>query len=383
MVTTPVPEAARRRLRVLHVVVPTSGAVADVALGYLRDQIERGWHVSLACPSEGPLGFDAREAGVHVRWWRAAGHSRAGTLGELSRLDDIVDAVTPDVVHLHGAKAGLVGRLLVRNKVPTVYQPHLWSFVTSSGPARNLAVRWERQAVRWTGELICLSEAERAAGARVGVVAPTTVLRPGVDVAQLEPQDERARARARAELGLPDVPTAVAWGLVGDDRGLRELREIWSRVRRARPEANLVVVGGRDEQAAAVAAHPTPGITVVSGRADVQAWLAAGDLVVSPPSWTGTSLTPLRAMACARSVVVADATRLTESIVPRGAGAVVPPDDLDAFAAEVVRRLADPELTEDEGWVGRSHVEFHHDLATSARELSRVYLRLVGSRRGR
>ena len=36
-----------RRLHVLHVSVPTSGGVATVATSYVRDQVERGWNVTV------------------------------------------------------------------------------------------------------------------------------------------------------------------------------------------------------------------------------------------------------------------------------------------------------------------------------------------------
>jgi hypothetical protein len=62
---------------------------------------------------------------------------------------------------------------------------------------------------------------------------------------------------------------------------------------------------------------------------------------------------------------------------------IVELDDPAALADAVVRRLTDPTLAEEEGWHGRSHVETHHDVISSARELARVYLRLVGARRGR
>ena len=120
-----------RRLHVLHVSVPTSGGVATVATSYVRDQVERGWNVTVACPSRGDLGYAAREAGATVRWWRSdAGESTLP--GAVLRLKRIVDETGPDVVHLHGGRAGLVGRLVVRDRVPTVFQPHAWSFLAAA-----------------------------------------------------------------------------------------------------------------------------------------------------------------------------------------------------------------------------------------------------------
>jgi glycosyltransferase involved in cell wall biosynthesis len=94
------------------------------------------------------------------------------------------------------------------------------------------------------------------------------------------------------------------------------------------------------------------------------------------------ALVPLEAMACARSVVATDVNGVVDS-VPTDAGAIVALDDGPALVSAVVRRLNDPELAEDEGWNGRAHVETKHDMISSARELARVYLRLVGARRGR
>ena len=47
-----------------------------MATSYVRDQVERGWNVTVACPSHGDLGYAAREAGATVRWWRADGARR-------------------------------------------------------------------------------------------------------------------------------------------------------------------------------------------------------------------------------------------------------------------------------------------------------------------
>jgi len=94
------------------------------------------------------------------------------------------------------------------------------------------------------------------------------------------------------------------------------------------------------------------------------------------------ALVPLEAMACARSVVATDVNGAVDS-VPSDAGVIVALDDPTALTEALVERLEDPALGDEEGWRGRSHVELHHDVTTSARELARVYLRLVGARRGR
>ena len=94
---------------------------------------------------------------------------------ETRRLRRIVEGVDPDVVHLHSSKAGMAGRLAVRGRRPTIFQPHAWSFDAVRGPVRAASLAWERFAQRWTTELVCVSLSERVAGERHGISAPVTL----------------------------------------------------------------------------------------------------------------------------------------------------------------------------------------------------------------
>jgi glycosyltransferase involved in cell wall biosynthesis len=373
-------DVGSRRLNVLHVSVPTSDGVASVALGYVRDQVSRGWHVTVACPADGSLGYDARAAGARVRWWQSAREPGRMLRREAGALARIVAEARPDIVHLHSSQAGLVGRLVIRDAVPTVFQPHAWSFLATGGvPAASW--RWERFATRWTSELICASESERVLGERHGVVVGTTVVPHGVDLAAFSPQGGHERAAARASLGLRDAPTVVCVGRLALQKGQQDLLADWPAIRAAVPDAELVLVGdGPDRRFLGRQAASLEAVSLVGRRSDVRTWLAAADVVVVPSRWEGLALAPLEAMACSRTVVVNDVAAVRDS-VPDDAGAIVPVDDPGALVEAVVERLRNPGQAEDEGWNGRSHVELNHDVARSARALSRAYLRLVGTRR--
>jgi glycosyltransferase involved in cell wall biosynthesis len=376
-------EMGSRRLHVLHVSATGSGGGAAVALGYVRDQVARGWNVSVACSSRGFLGYAAREAGARTYWWQAEREPGRHLVGESLRLAKIIREADPDVVHLHSSKAGLVGRLVLRNRIPTVFQPHAWSVLSATGGVRALSRRWEGFATRWTEMTVCVSDAERAAGARLGIDGRTVVIHNGVDLTTFRPQGSRDRVGARKALGLADLPTAVCLGALTQQKGQRDLLEAWPDVLSQVPEAQLVLVGdGPDGSRLAQQAETLSGVSLVGARSDVRAWLAAADVVVVPSRWDGMSLVPLEAMASARSVVATSVSGVVES-VPDDAGEIVVPDDHPAMASAIVKRLLDPAAADDEGWAGRGHVEANHDVATSAHELARVYLRLVGDRRAR
>ncbi len=376
-------ESTSRRLHVLHVCAQGEGGPATVALGYIRDQVERGWSVSVACSSRGFLGYDAREAGAQTYWWKAEREPGRRVVGEVFRLNRIIAEANPDVVHLHSSKAGLAGRLALRNRVTTVFQPHAWSYFAATGGVRAASLRWERFATRWTALTVCVSEAEQSAGARLGVEGRTMVVRNGVSLTTFRPQGDGDRTGARKLLGLPDAPTAVCVGELTAQKGQRDLLDAWPDVLAQLPDARLVIVGdGPARRDLLRQAGDLTGVKLVGARSDVRAWYAAADVVVVPSRSDGMSLVPLEAMACARSVVTTSVAGVAESL-PDDTGAIVAPGDREALATAVLKRLLDPDLAHDEGWAGRGHVEAHHDVETSAHELARVYLRLVGERRSR
>ena len=89
---------------------------------------------------------------------------------------------------------------------------------------------------------------------------------------------------------------------------------------------------------------------------------------------------PLEAMASARSIVATRAVGVEET-VPGGAGAVVDLGARDELAAALAHRLEHRDEADDEGLVGRAHVERGYDAATAAAELSKIYLTRLAERR--
>src|SRR5262245_15921393 len=94
----------------------------------------RGWKVAVASPPEArTLRASVLQAGdIHCNW-RARRSPDLSLGSEISRLRKIVGAVSPDLIHLHSSIAGLAGRLLLRGRQPTVFQPHSWSFQALGG----------------------------------------------------------------------------------------------------------------------------------------------------------------------------------------------------------------------------------------------------------
>jgi glycosyltransferase involved in cell wall biosynthesis len=360
-----------RPLRVLHVAQPTKGGVPAVVAGLVRDQVARGWTLAVAAPLGGDLGNAVRSAGGRHLTWPARRSPGPHVAGEVRRLARVIGRFDPDLVHLHSAKAGLAGRLALRGRRPTIYQPHAWSFDAVSGAVRAAALAWERAAARWADVLLCVSEAERRRGASQGIRGTWRVIENGIDLDAFSLADEAERAAARGRLGLRAGPLVVCVGRLTRQKGQDVLVAGWPRVRERVPDAELALVGsGPDREA--LAARRVPGVRLVGERRDVRDWLAAADAVAVPSRWEGMPLVLLEAMAVGRSVVAADVPGAREALGDR-AGAVVAPGDPPALAGALVLRLLDRPRADAEGSAGRSRAEARFDLRKSAAAVARMY----------
>lgn len=343
-------------MRVLHVAESTAGGLGVYLEAITRAGVDRGFDVHLAVPSSPDLGT---RFACRIHPWDVTARPGPQLLGEILRLRRIVAQVQPNVVHLHSSMAGLVGRLVVRGRRPTILQPHSWSFTAVSGGWSHGARRWERLAARWTHLVVCVSEGEKLAAERAEIPATMAVVRNGVDLSRFEFADDAARREARQRLGVSSSPLAVCVGRLHRQKNQAALLDAWPAVRACVQDARLALVGtGPDRDV--LTARAIEGVTLVGQVVDTRDWYAAADLIVQPSRWEGMSLAVLEALASGRSVVATDVIGMTEVVE---SDALVPLDDIDTLAAKVAIRLADPVMAAAEGERGRHRVESDHDLS--------------------
>jgi glycosyltransferase involved in cell wall biosynthesis len=357
------------RLSVLHVSQPVDGGVARSVSDLVADQVARGWSVAVASP-DGPLADSVRAAGGRHVLWRSGRAPGPASLVEAARLGPIVRREAPDLLHLHSSKAGLAGRLAVREKIPTLFQPHAWSFHALGGLLGRAALSWERLGARWATAIVCVSDGERAEGEAVGIRGRWAVVPNGVDLDAFTVASDEDRKVARRELGLEDGPLAVAVGRLSRQKGVDVLLEAWPAVPRRVDGAQLVVVGSGPEEEALRRNAGTA--RMVGARDDVRSWLAAADVVVAPSRWEGLAYVVLEAMATGRPVVASDVAGMREAL--GDTGAIVPTEDPQALADA----LADA-LKRRDGTGTRERIERLYDVRRSTQAMADLYAEVLGS----
>ena len=367
-------------MRVLHVAQPLDAGVPLAAAALVEDQVRRGYEVVVACPEASELGARAGPAGARTLRWEATRSPGPSLPREARALARAVAAADPTLVHLHSSKAGLVGRLVLRGRLPTVFQPHAWSFLAVEGMTQRATLAWERLAARWTDVILCVSEDERRIGWEAGVrPRELRVVPHGVDLARWPRLDPAARAAARARLRLGPEPLAVCVGRLHRQKGQATLLSVWPGVRERVPGARLVLVGDGPDRAE-LERRGVAGVDLVGSSADVAGWHAAASLAVQPSRWeAGVPLAALEALACSRTVVFTDAPGVRDLAAER-LGAMVPLDDASALRDAIAARLADPGLADAEGQAGRDWVELG-DQRGRLDEIARLYDELLERRR--
>lgn len=354
---------------------PGGAGVAQVLADHVAWATEAGWRVIVACDPSARLAELVRGRGGRVEPWRATRMPGASLWREVRALSAIVDRTDPDIVHLHSSKAGLVGRLVLRGRRPTLFQPHAWSFEAGAGVIGALSARWERLAARWTDRLICVSDAERRRGVRAGIRTPAVILPNVVDPERFSPGDRTAAQVALHRTAGVDAghPLALCLGRLCRQKGQDLLLHAWPQITAAVPQASLALVGdGPDRER--LASMASPGVILAGAVEDPVPWLRAADVVVLPSRWEGQALTMLEALACGVPVVASDIPANRETL-PDGAGTVVRAADPEALSAAIVERLQPgrERATGTETRTGRAHVFAHHHPRASARRLLDLY----------
>jgi glycosyltransferase involved in cell wall biosynthesis len=130
-----------------------------------REMIGRGHTVLVLTGGEGPVTDLLQAAGVPYHPLRSLRRSIHPVRDFLAarQLAAAVREFAPDLMSLHTAKAGWIGRAVAaRLGIPSVYTPHGWPVGDRIGRRKGVLPEWaEKAASGWTSAIICVCEYER------------------------------------------------------------------------------------------------------------------------------------------------------------------------------------------------------------------------------
>ena len=287
------------------------------------------------------------------------------------RLAPVLRQLQVDVAHTHNPipliYAAPVARLArVRRVVHTKHGANIYS-------SASLAAA--RVATRALTAFVGVS-AETAAIARTRERVPERllhVIQNGIPLERFR-RDLEARARIRAELGIPG--RAVVVGTVGRLSKEKDHPLLVRALRlRLGPEVRLVIVGDgpyRSEIEHSIGPEAARYVTLTGERRDVPALLSAFDVFAMSSRTEGLPLVVPEAMA-ARLPVVVTAVGGLPGIVGPEVGLVVPPGDADALGRALSQLIDDPARRVSLGEAARRFADQSFSIDRMVREYEALY----------
>jgi len=342
-------------------------------LPLMRGLRARG-HEVVGVSADGPLLDVARAEGFRVvplplaRSLSPAAQARA-----FVALYRLMRRERPDLVHAHMPISGFLARLAARAAgVPRVaYTCHGFLFNQPAPWPRRAAARvMETIAGRLTDIFLTVSAEEAEDARRLHLHPHPVPVGNGRDPARFHP-DPAARARIRAELGVPpDRVVVIAVSRLVRHKGYPELLAAMRKV-----DAELWVVGERlasdhgEDMAPFFAANDLgPRLRRLGYREDVPALMAGADIFVLPSHFEGLPMSVIEAMLCALPVVATDIRGPREQVVDGLTGLLVPPAQIAPLAAALQRLAAAPGLRAEMGEAGRARaLELYDEARVVAR----------------
>ena len=342
------------------------GIVVDVLVLYRR-------------PSKGtlihPLVARAREHGAMADQIQDSGWWSPGVMAEVTRY---LRSGGYDLLHTHEYKGNLIGGWSAwRLDVPSVASVR--GYTDRTLPLR--IYKWLDLGVtlRLFTRIVTVSEAMRRQVLRAGHPARRVLtLHDAVDATTFSPDRLQLGVQVQQELGYTPAHLLVcAVGRLSPEKGHGFLLAAFKEVIAAVPEARLVLAGEGSLrsrlQAQAARCGLSEHVIFAGYRDDVEAIIAASDLLVMPSLREGFGDPIIEAMALCKPVIASRVGGIVEIVHDGETGLLVPPGDPGALAQAIINLLRDPQARERMGRQGRQVALSEFSVERLAGQLATVY----------
>jgi glycosyltransferase involved in cell wall biosynthesis len=304
---------------------------------------------------------------------------------DLRVLDDLAHffrITTVDIVHTHGVRANLLGRIAARQAgKKTVTTVH--SLLEHDYPgfisrfANSLAERLTRGM---TDQFIAVSGGLKEALVKRGVASGrVTVVHNGIDLETLTA--ERRTGQWREKLGCAGAPLIGMVARLHPVKGHRYFLQAAREVLSLRSEVRFAVVGDGPEREALQALAGRLGISdqvVFTGFVeDIWPLMAELDLLAIPSLWEGFGLVAAEGLSLGVPVVASDVGGLPEVVRHCETGFLVPPSDAPALARGILWMLDHPSEAAEMVRRGTELVCAEFSSAAMARRTVEVYRKVL------
>ncbi|MFQ5421942.1 MAG: glycosyltransferase family 4 protein, partial [Anaerolineae bacterium] len=374
------------KTRILQLIASSHGGgaahVLDLSLGLDPEQFQ----VTVAMPEDGGNVLPGQFTEADIEFVAMA--IRSGfAWRQVGRMRRLVRDGRFHLIHVHGARAALYGRLAVmgmKQRPRVVFSIHGFATPFYAPVKRTVYLLLERWLQRVTERTICVAQAEADLFLQHRLAPPEKVyvVHPGIDVQRFLQVQGKDDGRLRRDLQLPTGSRIILTVCrLHIPRDFDTLLDAFAQIVPRFPDLHLLIVGDGPQREQIIHQIEQTGLTahvhLPGFRRDIPDLMGLADIfVLTSFGWEGYPLSTLEAQAAGVPVVVTAAGGSAEAVRHEQTGLVVPKQDATRMAAAFTRLLTDASLRQQMGTAGQARAKTQLTREVMVREITAVYQNL-------
>ena len=298
------------------------------------------------------------------------------------KLSQLLQELRPDVVHAHDAHSVAITALALSMKRAKIKTRFVAARRVDFHIGKNPFSRWKYRQVE---RFICASSFIRSMLTSDGISPDrTTVVYEGVNIGHIGTAPKldvhKEFCLGRNTLVVGNVAALVP------HKGQRYLVDAAALVIREVPNASFLIAGEGELNGALQRQikqlHLEKHVILTGFRSDVLSLHKSFDLFVMSSISEGLGTSALDAMACGRPVIATKVGGLSEVVINRETGLLVPARNAEALATGITRLLQDNVLRNTYGQAALARARVTFNAERMVQQTLDVYHQLVGTDRG-
>lgn len=295
----------------------------------------------------------------------------------MKKIRETIKDFKPDLIACHSTVAGFLGRLTIRNKIPTIFTAHGWGFTEgTSFLRRKLIPSAEKIAAHYCDKIICVSEYDRRLALRykIAPVEKLITIRNGIEILPRKNAELNAEKRAKinivfvGRLGRQKDPLLLIRGfnklssqlkdktqisIIGEGPKRKKLEKF---IKKNKLEEKIKLLGG-------------------ISREKVFEILRESDIFVLTSNWEGFPYTIIEAMSFGLAIIASEVGGIKEAINDN-CGILVGKGDEEELKDALEKLLKNPSLIKKMGEKAKERVEKEFSLEKMLKNTAKIYSQL-------
>ena len=328
------------------------------------------FNIHVICPP-GPLAGEIRKFRRQIDLDLISMNSRFD-FGAISRIRRSIKHIKPDIIHIHGTRAGSLGRLAaIGLNIPVIYTEHLW---TQQFKLRNRFLTFLHYFANWFLDMfttlnIAVSRAVKDFMIASNISRPNKikVIYNGIKISSLE---------AKAFQSEKEFLIATC-GTLNPHKGIQFLIKALPKIKNEFPGIRLEIIGDglyKRILLAEVKKLKIKDYVKFTGFVkEVEKYLTHFDLYVQPSLSESFGLAILQAMSVGLPVVATNTGGIPEVVTDGKSGLLVEAANPGALSEAILFLLRNPKKAREMGKMAEKEAKLKFDLKDMIKELEKVY----------